>query len=235
MCVIISGKASEEELTPFDVQIKELHIYEKEFTTLLQAGQYESCFFIEMTTEHQFVVDFSVLSSNSNNGQFYEISFVVKNPHNRILFYQPRASQSDMNMQGVAVNGSHQFCFQNIYSATVEKQVSWGLTVHNMEDNDIGVTGRPTENDPLLDSQEEMLKWANNMKINMIQAKARMWYMVVTRKKASFRILAIKDMIDTWSMFHAFLVIGVGGVQTFFLRRLFSDPTMSAQRMKVRT
>jgi hypothetical protein len=56
----------------------------------------------------------------------------------------------------------------------------------------------------------------------------------MTRIKKGFFSLS-SEMIDTWSLIHALVVVGISVTQALVLKKMFADPRIASTRLKVRT
>ena len=153
----------------------------------------------------------------------------------------------------VTVGGDYEMCFINRYSLIESKKIMWEVDVTGEEED------METNDSPELrvnQTLEEYTQQARELRIAIVKvepvsslvsvtplvsqvrtrlskARSQQWWLSSKTPKDTERLMAINQMIDTWSTAYSVLIIVVSILQAVFVRRLFNiKPTTYSMKMR---
>ena len=197
----------------------------------------QSCFFIEdLEVGYVISIHYTVLSVK--NGKQMDISFQLKDSTKKMVVFHVRKKEEVFNNHTVTTAGDYEMCFINRYSLLESKKIMWELDILGEEEE------MDTNNVYLAVNQtlEEYTEQARILRLGVVKIRTKMskvrsqqWWLSSKATKGQERLVSMNQMIDTWSTAYSLMVIVVGIIQTFFVRRLFNIKPVSSGNMKMRT
>merc|ERR1711892_1202023 len=182
----------------------------------------ESCFFLENIQEGcELNIRYLVMSSK--NGKQLDITMRLRDNTGRMITYQGQKTHGTFN-HTVKGAGDYEVCFNNRHSMVDSKKLDWEFDILGDED--------------VAQSLEEVVLALNQtMEEYMFQAdqvKNFVWWLGMKTPKDTARLESIVSMIDTCSMAYSCLVVIVGFVQLFVLKKFFeATPTTTKFKLRI--
>merc|ERR1711892_210766 len=196
----------------------------------------ESCFFLADMQE-EYVINIRYLVMSSKNGKQLDISMRLRDNTKRMITYQGRKTHGTYN-HTVKTAGDYEICFNNRHSMLDSKKLVWEFDILGDEDvvqshEEVVLAINQTMEDYLFKA-DMVRKSVMKVRTNLARSKHSQWWLGNKIPKDMARLESIISMIDTWSMAYSCLVVVVGVVQLFVLKRFFKEtPTTSKLRMRI--
>merc|ERR1711892_1020433 len=183
----------------------------------------ESCFFLENMQEG-YELNIRYLVMSSKNGKQLDITMRLRDNTGRMITYQGQKTHGTFNLT-VKGAGDYEVCFNNRHSMVDSKKLVWEFDILGDEE----VVQSPEEVVLALNqTMEEYMFQADQTpkdtaRLESIVSKGKnfQWWLGMKTPKDTARLESIVSMIDTWSMAYSCLVVIVGFVQLFVLKKFF--------------
>merc|ERR1711915_25096 len=174
---------------------------------------------------------------SSKNGQQLDITMRLRDNTGRMVTYQGRKSKGSYN-HAVKGAGDYEICFNNRHAMVDSKLLVWEFDIQGDEEIvqpakelEIMVNQTMEEYKIQADSVNMALK---KVRFRLTKAKSTQWWLGMKTPKDTERLESIVKMIDTWSMAYSCLIVLVGIIQLFVLKRLFNEkPTTSKLNARI--
>ncbi|KAL5014262.1 hypothetical protein ScPMuIL_008532 [Solemya velum] len=211
----ISGQPNDGDEFDFDGLPGTTH----EFKWEVAAGS-EDCFFQKMKRGANFYVSFEVLRGGDEKVNLY-----LFDPAQNLIESQQFQKEGLVEKE-IEIDGLYQLCIDNSQGRFASKLVyifiaayvaeEWGNYIQELEDLDVTVANFTGSLAEVEESVDEIMKYQANSRMSVIKD----WYMIRSNKAN----------VKYWSMFLCTIIIATSGFQVYFVRRLFSVPSITPSK-----
>ncbi|XP_013420995.1 transmembrane emp24 domain-containing protein 5 [Lingula anatina] len=194
-----------------------------EFKIEIPAGRFE-CFYQKMEMDEEIHISFEVL-----RGAERQIDMVVKSPHGDLIENFQWKTDGAFERQ-IKLPGVYEFCFDNSFSRFASKLVyfylvtfstsAWDNFSKELQDMDIKTENFSQSIGKVDKAITDMLFYQGQSR----QQHIRDWYVAVSNR----------NYIQYWSIFQCTVIILVGSLQVYFLRKMFDSQNVISGSSKPR-
>jgi len=210
---------------------REEHVYEREFTFVVQKGQIKTDFFLEMNADNVMDLTGQVMSVQEANGRPIPLTVTLKDDTGRVVVTKSNREGKSVDINHrVAKSGVYEVVFHVMDYYTDHKQLWVDLTVEGLPDpREYDKKFRIKKQKEYKDVHDGLIKSMKAMEKQHFSAIRHQMWRVHHTKRADIRVNALKGMIDKWSVIHIIMVIVVMCAQVFVLKGFFELPSSSSK------
>lgn len=196
-------------------------------TYKVPAGSRE-CFFEDISAEGEIDLEYQVVQ-----GGELDIDFEILDPYGRILAIDHRRMENLHVIEKLSADGTYQFCMDNSFSLFSDKMVYLDVLIYDPQETTAAATTE--ENDAMVVELDiklsDMMDSLGAIQKHLAKAINTQQYFKAREARHRHTAESNNSRVQWWSLSYCIVLVTVGVIQVYVLRRLFREK----RKDKIRT